>query len=93
MCANSSDRSKCELMRPPAGCKIGERIQLEGNPIGDAPLPEDFQAVLNPKKKVENKMLDMLKTNDALEGCFNGIRMLTSKGPMKCKSLKNANIS
>ena len=91
MCANGDD--KCELMRPPAGCQIGERIQLAGNPIDGAPLPEDYQPVLNPKKKVENKLLEMLKTNGKLEGCFNGIKMLTSKGPIKCKSLKNANIS
>lgn len=33
MCASSSDKSTIELIRPPEGSKIGERIQLTGNPI------------------------------------------------------------
>ena len=93
LCANSDDKSSCELMRPPKGCNIGERIQLEGNPIDDAPLPEEYEKVLNPKKKVENKCLDNLKTDGNLVGCFNGIKMVTSKGPIVAKSLKNSNIS
>lgn len=93
LCANNADKTKCELMRPPAGCKIGERIQLNGNPIDGAPLPDEFAAVLNPKKKVEGKLLDVLKTNSKLEGFFNGIKLLTSKGPITCKSIANGNIS
>ena len=38
MCASNADHTEVQLMRPPAGCQIGDRIQLEGNPIGDAPL-------------------------------------------------------
>lgn len=93
LCANSDDKSSCELMRPPKGCSVGERIQLEGNPIDGAPLPQDYEKVLNPKKKVENKCLDNLKTDNKLVGCFNGIKMVTSKGPIMAKKLKNSNIS
>lgn len=93
LCANNEDRSSIELMRPPPGCKIGERIQLEGNPIDGAPLSEDYAAILNPKKKVENKFLTVLKTNGKFEGCFDGIRLLTSKGPMTCKTIGNSNIA
>ena len=39
LCAANEDKSKTELMRPPPGCVIGERIQLQGNPIDGAPLP------------------------------------------------------
>ena len=33
MCGAPGDA--LEILRPPAGSKLGERIMLEGNPIGD----------------------------------------------------------
>jgi tRNA-binding EMAP/Myf-like protein len=33
LCASASDKSVVELIRPPEGSKIGERVQLAGNPI------------------------------------------------------------
>ena len=30
MCAGNADHTQVELMRPPEGAKVGERIQLEG---------------------------------------------------------------
>ena len=39
MCAKNSDGSSVQLVKPPKGSKVGERIQLEGNPIFDEPLP------------------------------------------------------
>ena len=41
MCANSDDKSKIEIMRPPEGAKIGERVILEGNPCGFE-LPQEM---------------------------------------------------
>jgi methionine--tRNA ligase beta chain len=38
MCASASDKSVVELIRPPEGSKVGERIQLSGNPILGQPL-------------------------------------------------------
>lgn len=35
MCASNADHTKIEIMRPPAGAKVGERITLEGSPIAD----------------------------------------------------------
>ena len=32
LCASNADKSAIELVRPPAGSKLGERIQLSGNP-------------------------------------------------------------
>ena len=51
-----------------------------------------FTYAAMPKKKVEGKLLDVLKTNDKNEGCFNGIRLLTSKGPIKSATLANASV-
>jgi tRNA-binding EMAP/Myf-like protein len=33
MAASNDDKSVVELLRPPEGSKVGERIQLTGNPI------------------------------------------------------------
>lgn len=93
LCAASADHETCEIMRPPAGSVVGERVQLEGNPCGGAALPKEMAKVLAPKKKFMERCLDKLKTNDKFEGSYNGVRLMTSKGPIVCKSLKNMGIS
>jgi aminoacyl tRNA synthase complex-interacting multifunctional protein 1 len=93
MCASNPEHTQIELMRPPEGSVIGERIQLEGNPILGVPVNSDFEAVLNPKKKFAERFLPLLKTNDTCEGTYNGVRLLTSKGHIKAQTLANANIS
>lgn len=35
MCASNEDKSVIEVIRPPEDSKIGERVQLTGNPILD----------------------------------------------------------
>ena len=37
MCAGNAEHTQVELMRPPEGCKVGERVVLEGNPAGEVP--------------------------------------------------------
>lgn len=37
MCAGNSDHTQVELMRPPEGSVVGERVVLEGNPAGEMP--------------------------------------------------------
>lgn len=91
MCAGNAEHTKIEIMRPPEGAKVGERLILEGNPAGE--MPQDFQPVLNPKKKIAEAVLPLLKTNDNGEGCFNGVRFMTSAGPITAKTLNNCNIS
>jgi hypothetical protein len=80
-------------MRPPEGSVVGERIQLEGNPILGTPLASNYEAVLNPKKKYAERFLPMLKTNAGKEGTYNGVRLVTSKGVVICHSLSNSSIS
>lgn len=92
LCADNADHTQVQLMRPPPGSTVGERIQLEGNPIGSAPLPAALEKTLNPKKKIEGKFLPELATNDACEGMFHGIRLVTDKGPITSKSLSNSGI-
>lgn len=94
MCASNADHTIVELIRPPAGVQIGERVTLEGNPIGSA-FSQDRQEELKNKKKQEciPSFLSLLKVNDNLEATYNGIKLMTSKGPMKSQTLKNVNIS
>lgn len=93
MCASNADHTAIELMRPPAGSKVGERIQLEGNPILGMPVGSEFQPVLNPKKKFAERFLPQLRTNDACEGTYNGVHLVTSAGRIISKSLANSSIS
>jgi len=93
MCADDQDNNGgVQIMRPPEGSEVGERIQLEGHPIGGAPLTNDWQKELNQKKKLERKLIPLLMTNDNCEGEYNGIKMITKAGPIKCESLKKVNI-
>jgi methionine--tRNA ligase beta chain len=93
MCASNADHTQIELMRPPEGSVVGERIQLEGNPILGTLLSSNYEAVLNPKKKYAERFLPMLKTSDGKEGLYNGVRLVTSKGVVVCHSLANSSIS
>jgi len=92
MCAGSDDRKSLELMRPPPNSKLGERINLEGNPLGDI-FSQQKKAYLKPKKKVMEAFLTYLKTNSIREATFDGMKMVTSGGPLRCQSLANVNIS
>jgi methionine--tRNA ligase beta chain len=80
MCASNEDKSVVELIRPPAGSKVGDRIQLTGNPINGQPLSQEYEQTLNPKKKIEPKFMDKLLTNDKCEATYNGYILETSKG-------------
>jgi len=89
MCANHE--GAIEIVRPPPGSKLGERISLEGNPIGDI-FSQDLQDELKPKKKVMESFLPLNKSNDDCEATFHGIRMVTSAGVCRVATLKNTPI-
>ena len=93
MCASSDDKGVIELIRPPAGSKVGDRVQLTGNPILGQPLSETREEVLNPKKKYFERFLPLIKTNDQAEATYNGITLQTSSGIIKSKTLANSHIS
>ena len=80
-------------MRPSNDTPLGERVTLDGAPFGDAGLPQDWQGILNPKRKVEPKLLEKLTTNGGKEGLFNGVKMMTAAGPILAKSIVNGVIS
>ena len=72
----NSDYTKVEILRPPNGSKIGERIMIEG-------MEEYFKENLNferltLKGKTWLKTKPHLKTDDNLKATFNGKHLITS---------------
>lgn len=80
LCASTPE--KVELMVPPAGAAIGDRVTCEGF-VGE-PIAE-----CTPKNKVFDMVAVDLKTNDDMVGTYKGTPlMVTGKGPLKSKTLK-----
>ena len=63
-----------ELLEPPEGVPVGERVMCEGY-SGE---PDD---VLNPKKKVFEAVQPDLETNPNRVACYKGVPFMTSRGP------------
>lgn len=66
---------------------------MTGNPILGRPLSEEKEAVLNPKKKYAERLLDLIQTNDAAQASYNGVTLQTPAGIISAKSLRNVHIS
>ena len=74
LCGKSADGTTMELLTPPEGVPLGERVVAEGH----AAEPE---AQLNPKKKIWEKVQPMLSISSAKVACFEATPLMTSKGP------------
>jgi len=90
MCAGNADHTVVELLRPPAGAKVGERVTLEGY---DKITQAKEKPLDDKKHKTIEKTFPYLKTNGSLEATYNNLRLLTSAGTIKAASLKNSPIS
>ncbi|XP_033210758.1 tyrosine--tRNA ligase, cytoplasmic [Belonocnema kinseyi] len=89
LCASVDEPTKAvEPLRPPAGSLPGEKIVVEGYESGN---PDE---VLNPKKKVWEKLQADLVVNGSGEASWNGNLLLTisSSGKVTADSLKNVPI-
>lgn len=86
--ANNTEDTVVELVEPPAGAKIGERIAVEGFNTAADPAP----AVLNAKKKEFSLIKPSLKTNQDKVACYNGIPLLSSAGPCTVKTLADSQL-
>lgn len=94
MAASNADKSVIELIRPPEGSKVGDRLQLVGNPCGGVALKQDKEELMNPKKKYMERFMEKVGTNENGEATYNGVVMVTSEGGVvRTKSLKNCHIS
>lgn len=88
LCASVDEPKQVEPLLAPQGSKPGERIVIEGYETGE---PDD---VLNPKKKVWEKLQVDLKTNDSLLAIWQGNKLISkvTGNPVTTKSIKNAPI-
>ncbi|XP_036142543.1 tyrosine--tRNA ligase, cytoplasmic [Monomorium pharaonis] len=88
LCASVEEPVKqVEPLRPPADSKPGDKIVIDGYEDGVA------DEVLNPKKKVWEKLqVDLLVNGDGI-ACWNGNTLLTSmNGKIICDTLRNVPI-
>uniref|UniRef100_A0A1B6CRD0 Tyrosine--tRNA ligase n=2 Tax=Clastoptera arizonana TaxID=38151 RepID=A0A1B6CRD0_9HEMI len=89
LCASVEEetRKSVEPLDPPSGSSPGDRIVIEGYESG---TPD---SVLNPKKKIWEKLQVDLKTSLNCEAQWQGNPLLTPNGgKITCRTLKNAPI-
>jgi len=80
------DPKDVEPITPPAGSEPGDRVMVEGYEDGK---PEE---VLNPKKKIWEKLSVDLKINANNTAQWQGNDLITSKGTVTSKRLNNVPI-
>eukprot|EP01114_Cavostelium_apophysatum_P004524 TRINITY_DN1480_c0_g1_i1.p1 TRINITY_DN1480_c0_g1~~TRINITY_DN1480_c0_g1_i1.p1 ORF type:complete len:715 (+),score=239.77 TRINITY_DN1480_c0_g1_i1:117-2261(+) len=83
--ASNDDHTKVELVTPPSGAKVGERVTFEG-------FSGDSDAQLNPKHKVWEAVQPDLKSNSDLTATYKGVPFTTSAGVCTVKSIANGSI-
>lgn len=86
LCASVDEPRAVEPLAAPPGSAPGERVFVEGYENGTA------DEVLNPKKKVWEKLSADLKTSSNCEAQWQGNSLLTKLGKITCKSLSGAPI-
>ncbi|CAK1542218.1 unnamed protein product [Leptosia nina] len=88
LCASVDEPKQVEPLLPPQDSKPGDRIVIEGYENGE---PDE---VLNPKKKVWEKLQPDLKTNEQLFAVWQGNKLLSkvNGNSVMTKSMKNAPI-
>merc|ERR1712168_347332 len=86
LCGSREDPREVDPIAPPTGSKPGDKVVVEGYETGD---PDD---VLNPKKKVWDKLAVDLKVNDQGQAMWQSCALATEKGPVTCPGVKNAPI-
>lgn len=81
LCGKATDGSAMELVEPPEGVPLGERVTCEGH-------TDEPEKQLNPKKKIWEKLQPTLNTSDACVVRYEQLPFMTSKGPCTVQSLK-----
>ena len=88
LAAKSTDGTKAELITPPEGSLIGERVFIEGLEMG-----EPYSSAQTKKKKTWNIVAEDLKTGEDGVALWQGQVIRTSAGPCKAASLVGVAIS
>mmetsp|Transcript_39018 Transcript_39018/g.94340 ORF Transcript_39018/g.94340 Transcript_39018/m.94340 type:complete len:229 (+) Transcript_39018:84-770(+) len=79
---------RCEFVQPPEEAPIGEVVTFEG-----LPKPHPLSGAQVDKKKVWVNCAQNMKSNDDCVATWNGHAFMTSAGPCKTKTIKNAQLS
>merc|ERR1711892_1195572 len=86
LCSSREEPKEVEPLAVPEGSAVGDRVTVEGEKEGQ---PDE---VLNPKKKVWEKLSVDLKTNSDGFAQWQGNNLITEKGKITCASVKDAPI-
>ncbi|KAM1049779.1 hypothetical protein ACFX11_031847 [Malus domestica] len=85
LAASNSDHTTVELVEPPEGAQVGERVTFPGF-VGE---PDE---ILNPKKKVWETLQVDLHTNSELVACYKDVPLTTSAGVCTVSSVAGGSI-
>ncbi|KAK9821000.1 hypothetical protein WJX81_008473 [Elliptochloris bilobata] len=85
LCASNAAHDQVDPVDPPEGAAIGERVTVEG--YEGTPEP-----VLNPKRKVFEKLAPDLQTDAQGVANFKGVPFMTTAGPV-IASIPNAHVA
>ncbi|XP_050142706.1 probable methionine--tRNA ligase isoform X1 [Malus sylvestris] len=85
LAASNSDHTTVELVEPPEGAQVGERVAFPGF-VGE---PDE---ILNPKKKVWETLQVDLHTNTELVACYKDVPLTTSAGVCTVSSIAGGSI-
>jgi len=86
LCSSREEPKEVEPLAVPEGSAVGDRVTVEGEKEGQ------HDEVLNPKKKVWEKLSVDLKTNSDGFAQWQGNNLITEKGKITCASVKDAPI-
>ncbi|UYV81811.1 YARS [Cordylochernes scorpioides] len=84
LCASTPEL--VEPLQPPANSQPGAMVSIPGAP------PATPDPILNPKKKVWEKLQVDLKTSESCAAQWQDLPLETAQGPITCPTLKNAPI-
>ena len=92
LAAGNAEHTVVELITPPAGAKVGERLVLADGSVTAAHKPD---AEINIKKAGNpwDGAKDGLRTNAGRVACFAGVPLHTSAGPCLSKTLTDSLIA
>ena len=86
LAASNADHTIVELLSPPDGVPVGERVTFEGHP--GEPLPPNQVA----KKKIWEAVQPDLGTSDACVAMWKDLPFSTTKGPCTVATIKSGGI-
>lgn len=83
-----SKDDRVELLEPPQGSIVGERVEVDGM---DPLAPPD--EVLKPKQRVMERVAEHLLTNDQCIATWKNMPLKTNAGFIRCNTIQNGQIS